>query len=659
MLIHNTSSQNESTISIAYNLRNKKLSSCASSDDIFLFSKKATFNSKFKFIYNYPYLYKNIKINKAPTLKQIKKNISFLSTKVKHNHKQMLNSFHRTYLRKSLLNSNSFSRLLITSPDIVNEHDNTSSTKHNKDKRNRHFINTSMQETSNCHNSSVDCNNNNNCFNISEYESMAKEIRKGKMSLQIGSLFALTASNPKSLVKRCNNYNLLERCCESKKRNLCKLKEDIQVQTDYLDALKQRLLYYKKLFNEGYFSMFNSYLLFLNKQIHKEALLSESLLDTKQKYEIEVSKLRIEVNRIKRRVSKVSEIRNFLIMIKEQRNYNPLLIEYIVNGKESQIKGTFPQTEINKYKQYLDPAVPIFKSVNEFLKCYIDIEQKGLKLLEESEKTNLNLEMLKEELDVLCNEYAQQEELSRIQVLQKQKILNIKKAIHSQLLSQRNGLFNYINSPLQKQSARMNNSTASSMFNKEFFAILKYKDLRKKYNTPFALLYMQLAQKVKSLLELKVISREHLITIGIVRSHEEIRKLLNTKQNKANENVIRCACLKLIQIYERVIILVYEKHKELKKNQTLKEELNRLKIQRQDYIKIKNAEIQRKLLAEKRKMEIGKIILKTNKKVVTVKRKIPEKLYLMSSVTNKKEKGEEKKDEVLKFSDFVTLENGE
>ena len=656
MLIHNTS-QNDSATSIPYNLRNKKLSSCASSDDIFLFSKKTSFKSKF--IYNCPCLYKNMNINKAPSLKQLKKNISFLSTKVKHRHKQMLSSLHKTYLRKSLLNSNSFTHLLITSPDVVNGNDHASCLQHYKAKRNHNFINTSMQETSNCHNSSVDCNNNR--FNISEYESMANEIRKNKMSLQIGSLFALTASNPKSLVKRCTNYNLLERCCESKKRNLCKLKEDVQIQIDYFDTMKSRLLYYKKLFNEGYFNTFNSYLLFLKKQIQEEALLSESLLDMKQKCEIEVSKLRIEVNRIKKRVSKVSEIRNFLIMIKEQRDYNPLLIECIVNGKESEIQRNFPQTQIDRYKRYLNPSVPIFTSVSEFLKCYSDIERKGLKLLEENEKTNFNLELLKDELDVLCNEHVQQEELGHLQVLQKQKKLNIKKAIHSQLVSQRNGLFNYINSisPLQKRFSSMNNGVASSTFNKEFFAVLKYKDLRKKYNTPFALLYIQLVQQVKSLFELKVISCEHLLTIGIVRSHEEIRKTLNTKLHKANEDGIRHACLKLIQIYERVIILVYEKHKELKKNQTLKEELSRLKIQRQNYVRIKNAEVQRKLLAEKRKMEIAKIILKTNKEVVTVKRKIPEKFYLMSSVNNGKEKKEEKKDEVLKFSDFITLENGE
>ena len=659
MLIHNTSQNVSTSTTIPYNLRNKKLISCASSDDIFLFSKKPTFKSKF--IHNYPYLYRNMKINKAPTLNQIKRNISFLSTQVKHNHKQMLNSLHKTHLRKSLLNSQSFTHLLITSPDIVNNNGNDSSSylKYYKPKRNHHFINTSMQETSNCHNSSVDCNNNR--FNISEYESMAKEIRKGKMTLQINSLFALTAANPKSLVKRCTEYSLLEKCCKYKKRNLCKLKEDIQVQNDYLDNKKNRLLYYKKLFTEGYFNTLNNYLHFLKKQIQQELLRNESLLDMKQKIEIDVSKLRIEVNRIKKRMSKLSEMRNFLIMIKEQKNYNPMLIECIVNGKENTLKGNFTQTQIDNYKHYLNPNVPIFTSINEFLKCYSDIEQKGMKLLEDSEKTNLNLELLKEELDLLCNEHTQHEEVNQTQILQKQKALNIKKAIHSQLLNQRNGLFNYINSisPSQKRLSHMNNSIANSVFSKEFFAVLKYKDLRKKYNVPFALLYIQLAQQVKLLLELKVITRENLITIGIVRTHEEIRKTLNTKLNKANENGIRNACLKLIQIYERVIILVYEKHKELKKNKTIKEELVRLKIQRQNYVKIKNAEIQRKLLAEKRKMEIGKIILKTNKEVVTVKRKVPEKFYLMSSVNNEKEKKEEKKDEELKFADFVTLENGE
>ena len=658
MIIHNNS-LDETNNSFIYNPYKKHyLNPSSSSDNIFLYSKRSSPSKNKSSFHNFPFIYSNIKINKAPTLNQIKKEILLLSSQAKKKRKHMVNSLHKTSLRQALLNDEHVSEILITSSNDFYK------TKSKLEKPKNILNNSSLQDTSIGINSSIDYVNR---LNISAYESMAKEIKKEKMSLQIGSLFALSASKPTTLIKRCTNFSIIEDFCNTRKQHLTMLKGELQNKIENLDNIKYRLLQYKKLFEEGYFKVFNTYIIFLNKQIEKEILKNIYLLDKKKQIESEVSRLKMEVNRLNKTVAKEKEIRNFLISVKEKRKYNPLLIEYISQGKDiSHIdnNNNITNTQIERYKEYLNPQKQIFNSVNEFINCFNELEKKGFNLLMESEKVSLSLELMKESLFELHSEGQKHEEMINKQIIYKQKVLDIRKAIYTQLIKQRNGLFNYTNSISPSQKLKSNEDIqhqykprVSSTFDREFLAVLKYNDLIKKHPISFSILYIQLLQQVKVILDLKVLTEEHLLSIGLIKTKVELQKLFNVKLLKKNEILIRTSCLKLINIYERAIILIYEQHKMYKKNPILKEEISYLMLQKQNLIKIKNAEAQRKLLEEQRKFEINKIIQKTNKVVFKSHKKVPEKMKLVSSLSIINQNKTEHKTEELKFTDFVSSEN--
>ena len=654
MIIHNNSLDESNYSFQIYNNPYKKhlLNYSSSSDNIFLYSKRTP--SKNKSLYNFPFIYSNIKVNKAPTLNQIKKEILMLSSQAKKKRTHMVNSLHKTTLRQALLNDEHLNELLITSSNDFYK------TKPKIERPRSILNNSSMQDTSIGINNSIEYVNK---LNISAYESMAQEIKKEKMSLQIGSLFALSASKPTTLIKRCTNFSIIEDFCNSRKQHLTMLKGDLQSKIENLANIQYRLLHYKKLFEEGYFKVFNTYIIFLNKQIEKEILKKKHLLDKKKQIENEVSKLKMEVNRLNKTVSKEKEIRNFLISVKEKRNYNPLLIECISQGKDIHINN-ITNEQIERYKEYLNPKKQIFNSVNDFINCFNELENKGFNLLMESEKVTLSLELMKESLFELHSEGQKHEEIINKQIIYKQKVLDIRKAIYTQLIKQRNGLVNYTNSISPSQKEKLNEdmqhrskTKVSSTFNKEFLAVLKYNDLIKKHPIAFSILYSQLLQQVKVILDLKVLTEEHLLSVGLIKTKVELHKLFNVQLNQKNETAIRTSCLKLINIYERAVILIYEQHKMYKKNPTLKDEIVYLMFQKQNLIKIKHAEAQRKLLEEQRKYEINKIIQKTNKAVFTTRKRVPEKMKFVSSLSVINQNKTEHKTEELKFTDFVSSEN--
>ena len=653
MIIHNNSEDEGNNSLLIYNpLKKHYVNASSSSDNIFLYSKRIP--PKNKSLYNYPFIYSNIKVNKAPTLNQIKKEILLLSSQAKKKRTHMVNSLHKATLRQALLNDEHMNELLITSSNSFYK------AKSKIEKRKSILNNSSMQDTSIGVNNSIDHANR---LNISAYESMTQDIKKEKMSLQIGSLFALSASKPTTLIKRCTNYSIMEDFCNSRKQHLTMLKGDLQSKIERLDNMQYRLLHFKKLFEEGYFKLFNSYIIFLNKQIEEETLRNECLLDKKTKLEIEVNKLKMEVNRLNKTVTKEKEIRNFLILVKEKRNYNPSLIEHISKGKQSHIPNVTNE-QIERYKEYLNPKKPIFNSANEFINCFSELENKGFNLLMESEKATLSKELMKENLFELHEEGQKHEDNINKQIIYKQKVLEIRKAIYTQLIKQRNGLSDYTNSisppsqeKLKEDKQHRSKKTVSSTFDKEFLAELKYKDLIKKHSISFSILYTQLIQQVKLILDLKVLTEDHLLSVGLIKTDVELQKLFNVKLRKKNEAAIRIACLKLISIYERTVILVYERHKMYKKNPKFKDEIVYLTIQKQNSVKIKNAEAQRKLLEEQRKFEINKIIQKTNKAVIATRRKVPEKMKLLSSLSVVNQHKTETKTEELNFTDFVSSEN--
>jgi hypothetical protein len=209
----------------------------------------------------------------------------------------------------------------------------------------------------------------------------------------------------------------------------------------------------------------------------------------------------------------------------------------------------------------------------------------------------------------------------------------------------------------QSMSKRQIRKSVTNAVDKETLIALKYKDRMKKYPVSFAILYIELVKQIKLILEMKVLNEDDIFNIGLLKSHVELVKLLNVKITNKNQHLISSACIMLLKIYEIAVTLIYEKHYVYTRNPLLKANIAEVMLQRQKDIKIKNAEEQRQLLAQQRKLEITKVMMKTNKTIVTTNRKVPERLYLIQSIRRKTKKKKEKQNEELHFGDFITLEN--
>ena len=632
----------------------------ASSDDIFTMRKPFPF--KHRFFPELPLIYENIKINKTPSINQLKKEIISLSRQARFERLQMINSIHKSSLRDSLFQTKTpYSTLLIT----ASYDRNNTYTKRNNDKNKINFnLNNSsmqMQDTTNCLNNSID---NENKFDVRLYQTFVNDVKKQKMSLQIGSLFALSTSNPHSLTKRCVQYNIIEGLSNANKKRMLQIKEDYHNKINEINNIEYRLLYNKKLLEKGYANTFNGYLAYLKSQITIETEKLDTFVDIKRHLEIEVSKLKMEVNRLNKSIMKLRELRNFIIFVKEKKAYNNELITAIENN--TVIKGHHvSQEQIERYTKYLNPLIPIFNTTDEFIACYTELEQKGILLLVESEKKATSIHIMKEQLVDLAIEGEKQEKFITQQIHQKQKVLDIRKSIYFQLLKQRHSLDAFAfalktSSPhidMHSMTKRQTHKSVSDSVDKETLIAIKYKDRMKKYPVSFAILYNELVKQIKLLLELKVITEDDILNIGLLKSHVELIKLFNVKLTNKNQHAISSACIMLLKIYERAIIFIYEKHYVYIENPLLKENISKVMLQRQNYWKIKNAEEQRKLIAQQRKLEITKVMMKTNKTIVTTNRKVPEKLYLIQSIRRKTKKKKEIQNEELHFGDFVTLEN--
>ena len=121
----------------------------ASSDSIFTNRKPYPF--KRPFFPDLPFIYENIKINKTPSINHLKREILSLSRQARFERLQKINSMHKLTLRNALFQTKTpYNTLLITaSYDRSNTY-----TKHNK----MHFNlnSSSIQDTTNCFNNSID-----------------------------------------------------------------------------------------------------------------------------------------------------------------------------------------------------------------------------------------------------------------------------------------------------------------------------------------------------------------------------------------------------------------------------------------------------------------------------------------------------------------------
>ena len=637
----------------SYPLQFHALRPSASSDDIF--SKQRLSPFKPRFFSELPLIYENIKINRTPSINQLKREIISTSRQARYERLQMVNSIHKSTLRDALFQTKSpYSTLLIT----ASYDGNNTYTKRNNDNKKIQFMlnNSSMQDTNN----SVD---NENKVDMHLYQTFVNDVKKQKMSLQIGSLFALSTSNPSSLSKRCVRFSVIEGLANANKKRLLQMKEDYHNKINEINNIEFRLLYNKKLLEKGYGNTFNEYLAFLKSQITSEAEKLETYVDAKRHLEIQVSKLKMEVNRLNKSIWKLRELRNFIIFVKEKKAYNSDLITAIENNTVN--KGRWvSQEQIQRYTTYLNPLMPIFKSTDEFISCYTELEQKGMLLLIENEKKATSVQIMKDYLIDLAVEGEKQERIITQQIHQKQKVLDIRKSIYFQLLKQRNSLDAYTIKPLSQvdvhsvTSRQTRKSSVSGSVDKETLIALKYKDRMKRYPVSFAILYIDLVKQIKLLISLNVINEDDIVDVGLLKSQVDLIKLFNVKLTSKNQHVVSSACIMLLKIYERAIIFIYEKHNEYVANPLLKEDIVRVTLQHQSSLKIKNAEEQRKLIAQQRKLEVSKVMKKMSKTIVTTNRKVPEKLYLIQSVRRKatKKKKETQREE-LHFEDFVTLEN--
>ena len=294
------------------------------------------------------------------------------------------------------------------------------------------------------------------------------------------------------------------------------------------------------------------------------------------------------------------------------------------------------------------------------------VEHKNMQLLRENEKTKINTQIMRAQYEEMLEEDEKYEKFIEKQIMIKEKELNDAKSIHSQLVSQRDSVLSprdYNKIDYHKNNGDNNNKKKqhNKSFNRELLTIMKYKDLLKNYPVPFSLLYYKLTTMLNFFFDEKILTVNIILSQNILHNKDELTKLLTLKLIKKNEDLIRPNCLKLLRLFEKAILSILLKHNQYISNNEIKKEIDQLIVIKQNKLKIKNAEEQRKMLENKRIFEQLKIIEKNKKIIIIPKRKVQAHYEGFKKVNQRKkeEKFNLMKKEQPTFNDFISYDDDE
>lgn len=583
-------------------------------------------------------IYQGSKIFKAPTLGQVGKGMRTLSHQIRKNKFNETNQLHKHLMQQALRKKINSFYLTQTFYDHSNDYPLSQ----------RDFYNSMGEE--------LDFSN-----EVKSYQELSQRYKKERMNFEIGALFSLT-NNGSELARNCSGTMLMKNLSEIKKNRMNKIKEHKINMIDNINNVYFRLLKNKQILEEEFESTFVSYVNFLQLKKKEEREILEKLQSQHAKLDFEVNKLSSIVIRIQRQMDKLVETRNFIIKVKEQKLNLP---DFFFNLREAKGGEGAEKEEVEKYRQYINLDYKIFKTPEEFLEVFSSIERKNMQLLQENEKSKINVQIMRSHYEEMLIEDENYEKFIDEQIAIKEKELKDKKTINKQLASQRNSLF----SPRSVQNLPTSNGSLpakqeknhNKTFNREMLTILKYKGLLRKFPIYYSLLYWKISKMINFFFDENILNSSEIVSHGQFHNKEEIDKLLNLKLNKKNEDLVRPWCLRLLRLLERGILLILLKHKEYMNSETLKKEIEKLITLKQNKLKIKNAEEQRTMLENKRIYEQQKIIEKSIKILVLPKRKVQSKYESFKRVKQKKI---EEKINILKhdqpvFQDFISYSDDE
>lgn len=593
-------------------------------------------------------IYQGAKILKAPTLEQVERGIRKLSQEIKRKRMNKVNIMHRTMIKQAV--HKRIDNFYVTSAYYEGNNNNGNLNESNNGNRplsQRDFSN----ETTNY------------LSEVEKYENIVKQYKKEKMNFEIGSLFLLTNSS-KELAKSCSQVNLMKGFEELKKARAKQMKEDKDNELDNVKNVEYRLLKNKTILQDEYETTFVSYVNFLQIKTKEEHEIMEELQSRRARLDFEVNKLRSEVSQIRKMFQELVDIRNFIIKVKEQKIVLPDFFTSLCNGED--ISNTVDKKELERYKRYLDINHKIFNSEDEFIEIMNVVEHKNMQLLRENEKTKINTQIMRAQYEEMLEEDEKYEKFIEKQIMIKEKELNDAKSIHSQLVSQRDSVLSprdYNKIDYHKNNGDNNNKKKqhNKSFNRELLTIMKYKDLLKNYPVPFSLLYYKLTTMLNFFFDEKILAVNIILSQNILHNKDELTKLLTLKLIKKNEDLIRPNCLKLLRLFEKAILSILLKHNQYISNNEIKKEIDQLIVIKQNKLKIKNAEEQRKMLENKRIFEQLKIIEKNKKIIIIPKRKVQAHYEGFKKVNQKKkeEKFNLMKKEQPTFNDFISYDDDE
>lgn len=630
-----------------YNIENQYLSSSQllRSTSCFNFSARPRPSRKGSLPKVFFSIYQGAKILKAPTLEQVERGIRKLSQEIKRKRMDKVNVMHRTMIKQA----------------VHKKIDNFYLTSAYYDANNNNNLNES--NTSNQHYplSQRDFSNEttNYLSEVEKYEDIVRKYKREKMNFEIGSLFSLTNSS-KELARSCSQVNLMKSFEEIKKARVKQMKEDKDNELDNVKNVEYRLLKNKTILKDEYENTFVSYVNFLQIKTKQEHEIMKELQSKRARLDFEVNKLRSEVSQIKKMFQELVDIRNFIIRVKEQKINLPDFFTSLCNGEE--IPNTVDSKEIQRYKRYIDINQKIFNSEDEFIEMMNEVEHKNMQLLRENEKTKINAQVMRAQYEEMLEEDEKYEKFIEKQITIKEKELKDAKSINRQLVSQRDSVLSpreYSIIDFHKDSSDKNKKKQhNKSFNRELLTIMKYKDLLKNYQVPFSLLYYKLTTTLNFFFDEKILTINLILSQNILHNRDELNKLLTLKLTKKNEELIRPNCLKLLRLFEKAILSILLKHKQYISNSDIKKEIDQLIVIKQNKLKIRNAEEQRKMLENKRMFEQLKIIEK-NKKIIIIPRRKVQAHYEGFKKVNQRKKEEKfnlMKKEQPTFNDFISYD---
>lgn len=649
-------------------------------------------------------IYDGVKINRVSSVKNLKNN--FIKVK---SYIRLQKKYENQPLKKSIVNDNinkdGFSFFL-----TVEKEDNQKNKIMNEIKTKNKIKNLN----DNINNLSLNKKN-------KEFE---KNKSHSKLEYKINKmLYSNRIVSNRDLIKKCHDKFLLKIIQSLQKDKIKYFSRDLKGETERL--IKNIKLDIKKIIKDKkkYNNDMELYLNFLAKEKMKNYFEIEFLKDKKYELLIEVKDITLEIIRKQKELKKAIKLRNFLLKVKEkikslpnefiELNQKESKKEFITNeinslnikfdnekideflyqdfeGELTQLQNdknlrriilyikkrrrkkslTIKQTEkeknkilTNKLLYYVNNRIPIFQSIEEFLNCFTDVQNRILKLMNQYEKCSKRIKELKITYDSIINDGNKYKSFLRNILNEKEKEFNF---ILNKYNKNKNIMFSLIEKKkstiTEKKKEKMNNSKNKNPdIDLDMVLFIKYDNLIKKYNYEYTLLLNILIDFIQKFIKLNYNNYSKENIFQLITKHV-YNNIINGR-NCLDENYrisIPEYIIKLLKVYENICELVLEKDKNYKiislnSNCKFIYDIYQRERNRKNTEQIKDL-IQKK----KEEMKIN-VYNKTIKSVYIPRKKIPEKynpkqFQLTKMLKNHSQDFQETQKKETEFQSFISYE---